>query len=291
MLWLVLLALLSFLMVSTWRYWSFKDLNLLRPRSPLILIAMGGIIYGIWNWSQPVLLILASIYVGSGIAIRLGGIVRRRFPRSPNAESGDADWLKRSHLSVVKRCWAGKLREVLGETALGQHVRLVAAAEEESGTLTEIGGSAAFLAKLEPDAVEDAEALILAGTLESSKLALEANPQGLVIDLTYAAEDNPDARIRAPQVEGAGLRDRSHRAPDRRSSRRPLRSPWSCNVSTRTYPIARADRSHLRAGQRTRHRGHRRAAAADRESAFVSAGAEEGLRRAAGLRDAAAAGF
>ncbi len=29
-LWLSLLALLSFLMVSTWRYWSFKELNLLR---------------------------------------------------------------------------------------------------------------------------------------------------------------------------------------------------------------------------------------------------------------------
>ena len=32
--WLALLALLSFLMVSTWRYYSFKDLNLLHPRSP-----------------------------------------------------------------------------------------------------------------------------------------------------------------------------------------------------------------------------------------------------------------
>jgi CDP-diacylglycerol---serine O-phosphatidyltransferase len=82
-LWLLLLALLSFLMVSTWRYWSFKDLNLLRPRSPLILVVMGGIIYGIWNWSEPVVLTLASIYVGSGIAIRLGGIVRRRFRRGP----------------------------------------------------------------------------------------------------------------------------------------------------------------------------------------------------------------
>jgi aspartate-semialdehyde dehydrogenase len=96
-----------------------------------------------------------------------------------------------------------ELREVLGETALGQHVRLVAAAEEESGTLTEIGGSAAFLAKLDPDAVEDAEALILAGSVESSKIALEANPQGLVVDLTYAAEDIPEARIRAPQLERA----------------------------------------------------------------------------------------
>lgn len=82
-LWLLLLALLSFLMVSTWRYWSFKELNLQSPRSPLILILMCGVIYGIWNWSEPVLLIMASIYVGSGIAIRLGGILRRRFPPKP----------------------------------------------------------------------------------------------------------------------------------------------------------------------------------------------------------------
>jgi CDP-diacylglycerol---serine O-phosphatidyltransferase len=82
-LWLALLGLLAFLMVSTWRYWSFKDLNLLRPRSPLILVAMGCIIFGLWNWSQPVLLLIASVYVGSGIAIRLGGILRRRFPSKP----------------------------------------------------------------------------------------------------------------------------------------------------------------------------------------------------------------
>ncbi len=81
--WLGLLGLLSFLMVSTWRYWSFKDLNLLRPRTPLILVAMGVVIYGIVYWSQPVLVILASIYVGSGIAIRAGGILRRYFRHAP----------------------------------------------------------------------------------------------------------------------------------------------------------------------------------------------------------------
>jgi aspartate-semialdehyde dehydrogenase len=96
-----------------------------------------------------------------------------------------------------------EVREVLGETALGQHVRLVAGVEEETGTLTEIGGNPAFLAKLDPEAIEDAEALILAGSMESSRLALEANPEGLVIDLTYAAEESPQSRIRAPQVEGA----------------------------------------------------------------------------------------
>lgn len=81
--WLALLGLLSFLMISTWRYWSFKDVNLLRPRTPLILVAMGAVIYGIVYWSQPVLLIMVSIYVSSGIAIRLGGLLRRHFPPHP----------------------------------------------------------------------------------------------------------------------------------------------------------------------------------------------------------------
>jgi CDP-diacylglycerol--serine O-phosphatidyltransferase len=81
--WLMLLSLLSFLMVSTWRYWSFKDLNLLRPRSPLLLVVMAGIIFAIWNWSEPVLLILGSTYVASGIVIRAGGIVRRYFRHAP----------------------------------------------------------------------------------------------------------------------------------------------------------------------------------------------------------------
>jgi CDP-diacylglycerol--serine O-phosphatidyltransferase len=83
--WELLLALLAFLMVSTWRYWSFKELNLLRPRSPLILVLLAGIIYLIWTWSQPVVLIIASTYVASGIAIRLAGLVRRYARRTPRA--------------------------------------------------------------------------------------------------------------------------------------------------------------------------------------------------------------
>jgi CDP-diacylglycerol--serine O-phosphatidyltransferase len=81
--WQALLALLSFLMVSTWRYWSFKELNLLRPRSPLLLVLLAAVIYGIWNWSQPVLLLIASTYVASGIAIRIGGLIRRYAKHSP----------------------------------------------------------------------------------------------------------------------------------------------------------------------------------------------------------------
>ena len=83
-LWLALLALLSFLMVSTWRYPSFKEISLTGPRSPLTVILFGALIYLIWNYSQPVLLALAILYVSTGIIIRAGGLIRRRFrPHHP----------------------------------------------------------------------------------------------------------------------------------------------------------------------------------------------------------------
>ncbi len=77
MIWMGLLALLSFLMVSTWRYRSFKDFRMLRPRSPLTVVLLGSLIYLVWNYSQPVLLGLATAYVGSGMVIRMGGVLRR----------------------------------------------------------------------------------------------------------------------------------------------------------------------------------------------------------------------
>jgi CDP-diacylglycerol--serine O-phosphatidyltransferase len=79
--WLALIALLAFLMVSTWRYRSLKDVQLLRPLSPLTVILWGALIYLIWNLSRPVLLAMAVFYVGSGIVIRIGGAVRRRLRR------------------------------------------------------------------------------------------------------------------------------------------------------------------------------------------------------------------
>jgi CDP-diacylglycerol--serine O-phosphatidyltransferase len=81
--WLVLLALLSFLMVSTWRYYSFKDVNLLRPHSPLTIILVGILIALTWLYSHPLLLICATCYVASGIAIRVGGIIRRHLRPNP----------------------------------------------------------------------------------------------------------------------------------------------------------------------------------------------------------------
>jgi CDP-diacylglycerol--serine O-phosphatidyltransferase len=91
--WLGLLGLLAFLMVCTWRYRSFKDLNLQSPRSPLYVILFGSLIYLIWNYSQPVLVILATLYTGSGLVVRIAGAIRRRLrpsqpPPQPHGQPG-----------------------------------------------------------------------------------------------------------------------------------------------------------------------------------------------------------
>jgi CDP-diacylglycerol--serine O-phosphatidyltransferase len=81
--WLALLLLLAFLMVSTWRYYSFKGVNLSKGYSPLILILVAAAIYGFWNYARILLVALAASYAGGGIVIRIGGIVRRRLRRNP----------------------------------------------------------------------------------------------------------------------------------------------------------------------------------------------------------------
>ena len=91
--WLALLALLSALMLSSWRYRSFKDVNLLRPRSPQSVVLVGSLIFLIWNYSRPVLLAMAIVYVGSGVYVRIEGIVRRRFGHhepEPGEQAGTA---------------------------------------------------------------------------------------------------------------------------------------------------------------------------------------------------------
>jgi CDP-diacylglycerol--serine O-phosphatidyltransferase len=92
--WLALIALLAFLMVSTWRYRSFKDLNLLRPRSPISVVITGAIIYMIYTDSQTALLVIATMYTMSGIAVRIGGIIRRAVrgaQAQPKPQPGGSD--------------------------------------------------------------------------------------------------------------------------------------------------------------------------------------------------------
>jgi CDP-diacylglycerol--serine O-phosphatidyltransferase len=84
--WLGVLVLVGFLMVSTWRFYSFKDLNL-RNRYPFqVLLLICGIGVLIWLYSSYVLFIIGISYMISGIVTRFTYGLRRRRGAEPSYE-------------------------------------------------------------------------------------------------------------------------------------------------------------------------------------------------------------
>jgi CDP-diacylglycerol--serine O-phosphatidyltransferase len=76
--WVAILVIAAYLMVSTWRFYSFKELDL-RSRQPFRLVVIFGLLFAaIWFFSRPVLFVLALTYMFSGIFWRLQWIFRRR---------------------------------------------------------------------------------------------------------------------------------------------------------------------------------------------------------------------
>ena len=68
--WLLLVGLAGFLMVSTWRFWSGKEIDLSRAHPFRLLLVMAIILYIMIRFSQVVLLAIALIYMFSGIWAR-----------------------------------------------------------------------------------------------------------------------------------------------------------------------------------------------------------------------------
>ena len=89
--WLVLITCLGLLMVSTWRYYSFKGVGGHQPYKPLLIVLVGAMIFAIWSWPQTALLAMAGSYVASGIVIRVGGIIRRRLRPAPPTSTRPAE--------------------------------------------------------------------------------------------------------------------------------------------------------------------------------------------------------
>ncbi len=89
--WLALLVACAFLMVSTWRFYSFKDIDL-RGRHPFgSVVLIGILIAGIWYFSHYVLFFIALVYMLSGVLARLPYVLRRRTtPPPPPAYQGAA---------------------------------------------------------------------------------------------------------------------------------------------------------------------------------------------------------
>lgn len=91
LLWLALLAFVSFLMVSSWRWVSFKEISLLRMPTALAVLTCAAFIFVIWNFSRPVLLAMAVGYTITGIATRIEYRWKRGHIREPEPADATAD--------------------------------------------------------------------------------------------------------------------------------------------------------------------------------------------------------
>jgi aspartate-semialdehyde dehydrogenase len=103
-----------------------------------------------------------------------------------------------------------EIRDIVATSGNAPSLRLIADTEEIAGSLTRVGDEPAVVGALNADSLGGARAIMLAGSSGSSRKALELldlDPGATIIDLTGAAEERPDARLRAPQVEASGEPD------------------------------------------------------------------------------------
>ena len=76
--WSAMVITVGYLMVSTWRFYSFKDIDF-RSRHPFrVIVLLAALFALIYFYSQKVLFALALLYMASGVFWRLQWIFRRR---------------------------------------------------------------------------------------------------------------------------------------------------------------------------------------------------------------------
>jgi len=83
--WMLLIVTVAYLMVSTWRFYSFKDIDF-RSRQPFrLIVLLGALFAALWYFSQWVLFLIALLYMVSGVLWRLQWMFRRKGNPPPPA--------------------------------------------------------------------------------------------------------------------------------------------------------------------------------------------------------------
>jgi aspartate-semialdehyde dehydrogenase len=101
---------------------------------------------------------------------------------------------------------AREVRDLAANSGTPLDLRLIASETEQAGAFTRVGDEPAVVGNLNAVSLSGADAVVLAGTPDSSAKAIQLlgePPVSPIIDLTFAAEDLPGARLRAPMVETA----------------------------------------------------------------------------------------
>jgi len=97
---------------------------------------------------------------------------------------------------------AREIRDIVATSNIGLDLRLIAADDEQPGALTRVGDEPAVVIDLTAENLLGASSVILAGSAVANQKALElVPPDAAVIDPTYTAEEQPEARLRAPLME------------------------------------------------------------------------------------------
>ncbi len=86
--WMALVALIGFLMVSTWRFWSGKEINLANHHPFRLIVLLGLVIYAVVFFSQILLFLFAFIYMFSGIFARAAYSWQRRHKAAQRHPTG-----------------------------------------------------------------------------------------------------------------------------------------------------------------------------------------------------------
>jgi CDP-diacylglycerol---serine O-phosphatidyltransferase len=76
--WLALVAFTGFLMVSSWRFWSGKEIDMSTRKPGRLLVLLMVVIGVIVEWHQTALLVIALGYLVSGVMARLAYSWKRR---------------------------------------------------------------------------------------------------------------------------------------------------------------------------------------------------------------------
>jgi aspartate-semialdehyde dehydrogenase len=102
-----------------------------------------------------------------------------------------------------------ELRESLNEHGFSKSLQLIGAQDELA--ITEEAGEPAVITPIDADRLQASDLIFCAGTPESTRKAFDlAGDRPTFIDLTYALEDVPEARLRAPMIDPTELVSRVH---------------------------------------------------------------------------------
>ncbi len=89
--WLVVVGLTGFLMVSTWRFWSGKEITLAGRHPFQRIVLLGLLLYSLVAFSQVVMFFLGFAYMFSGIVARAAYSAQRRRKRLRERTEGRLD--------------------------------------------------------------------------------------------------------------------------------------------------------------------------------------------------------